>query len=252
MESTKPANFDLEHYIITRFNVKTAFAPQGVSAEWMDSRLKFFSQFTVPSLLAQTNQNFTWICAIDTQTSSLDRCRILEAASGFPKERFVLLDCETPFTASLIDYLKDRVKEPYLLTTRLDNDDALGKNYVSSLQAYLQSTCLNRPLSFFGFPRGYTYNVQTDALKSTYIEMNAFCSCLEAVSQDFKTVYRGNHRHLDRQGPFFELSSLPNPAAYLQVIHGGNVRNQDWRVARIISGPQVLAILQSDFGVTLD
>ena len=63
-------------YITTRFNAGL-YRPKvniRVSAdEWMEHRLKLSTTFTLPSMMGQSCQNFTWRVLIDKQTPAVYR-----------------------------------------------------------------------------------------------------------------------------------------------------------------------------------
>jgi hypothetical protein len=61
-------------YITTRFNA-ALYSPEAkirISAdEWMQHRIRLFTRFTLPSIMSQSCQNFTWLVLVDRQTPAV-------------------------------------------------------------------------------------------------------------------------------------------------------------------------------------
>ena len=65
-------NYLFKHFIITRFSINFGFmkttknnADKLFSPLRLNKRISYFKNFCIPSILNQTNKNFTWIIAID-------------------------------------------------------------------------------------------------------------------------------------------------------------------------------------------
>ena len=110
------------------------------------------------------------------------------------------------------------VASPYLITTRLDNDDALSNDHMASVQRAFQ----DQSREFISFPfglqslRGHLYNV--------YWTANPFLSLIERVGNDgrFTTVFCVAHDRVRDQGKVRGIVDAPQ---WLQVLHGSNLHN---------------------------
>lgn len=101
-----------KHYILTRFNY-----PEDYDVQY---RLNIFENFTLPSLLGQTNKNFTWLISVNSVHKNLFKPFLNKGIDiKLVKEN-----------APCIDFINTQPKVSYLITTRIDNDDALHKDYV--------------------------------------------------------------------------------------------------------------------------
>lgn len=209
------------HFIITRFNVPTSFGPpQGwLDNKWLESRIQLFRQVCLPSILAQRNQNFTWLVLMSDQTPCYFREEVIKMISGQSFVGEVLLISERYEIALRLEMQRRKLcGTPYLLTTRLDSDDALCRGFVSTLQ----STVCDQDYTFVSFSEGFTFSIETLELRKYIFPTNPFASLIEVWTESSTTIYCASHMNLPNLGRFI---SIPLFSAWLQCIHGGNVLN---------------------------
>ena len=82
-----------EHLIITRFNLNLYArdkhdAPTRTE-RWLEHRFEIFERYCLPSVAAQTNPNFRWLCLFDAATPAAYRRRIGGYQSVCPQFRSV-------------------------------------------------------------------------------------------------------------------------------------------------------------------
>ena len=115
-----------KHIILTRFNLGL-YTDNPYKIEnpdkWMDTRIKLFESTAFPSIMKQTNRNFTWLMAFDLNTP----------------ERFTRLYdyCDKIEVCFEQPHLFLRNQEPeaeWLITTRLDNDDIIEPHFIDEIQ----------------------------------------------------------------------------------------------------------------------
>lgn len=213
---------DFRHVIITRFNIATDYGSnERLNSSYLNYRFSLFEQFCYPSVLAQSNQRFKWVVLFDERTPDAYK-NIVDKYSAW--EKFVpvyvngLINDEIK-QEIISTYLIDEDDE-YLITTRLDNDDAVAIDFVQTIQdSFKAQECEFINLSF-----GYClYNGNLFLIED---KGNPFISLIEKVSRtairDIKTVYCGTHNELSAIGPVIQLETQP---AWIQVIHKGNVLN---------------------------
>lgn len=204
------------HIILTRFNVKIEqSAPP--DADWLEHRFAQFERFCLPSVMAQTCRNFVWVIFCDPEIPALFRSRIQEYAR-WPALRPIFF--RHVFDQGMARAAVAELARGYshLITSRLDNDDAICRTYVESLQ---RNFC-GQEFEFLNFTNGYIW--QEGRVWSGQHSSNAFISLVERASH-YSTVYCGNHMELDQQGPIRQIAA---PAGWLQVVHGRNLANQVW------------------------
>jgi len=220
---------DFTHLMLTRFNTAIGYAPnsKGLDEEWLRGRVALFEQYCLPSVEAQRDVPFDWLIFCDARSPGWFRDKLL---SYGPILKPVYID--GPATD---DVIARRVKEtisiktPYLVTTRLDNDDAIGDRHLP----LIQNAFSHQDREFLVFPfglqsfRGQLYNV--------YWPSNPFLSLIEKVRDDgsFTTVLCIAHDKMRLSNQVRDIHTAPQ---WLQVIHGGNLLNSLRGWPRLSSG----------------
>lgn len=214
---------DFRHVILTRFNLATPGRESAIRNQpgWLAGRFALFERYCLPTLAAQTVGDFRWIVYFDEATPEPFRARI-EAARRvadfhpyftpiFPGERWGISVREILGAGG--------GAVPWLLSTRLDNDDGLAVDFVARVQAAVAG---------FGAPRRAAFNVTNgyvfDGRRAYALAhpSNAFASLLEPW-EAARTVSDVQHMRLAEQGPVVQVAG---PGGWLQVVHGGNVSNK--------------------------
>ncbi|BCW36370.1 hypothetical protein StoSoilA2_24260 [Arthrobacter sp. StoSoilA2] len=174
-----------------------------------------FEAYCLPSVQAQTNQNFHWIVYFDPASPQwlLDRINELNKRKTFD----VRLRAEIS-TEELIGDIEQVVgnRSHILLTTNLDNDDGLGLNFVDRLQRVAGGETTTAIYLSSGLVKGKG---------SVYLRRdrrNAFCS-VRACWESPVTCWSAWHNRL---GEAMEVTEVRGSPAWLQVIHGSNVSNR--------------------------
>ena len=212
------ANQDITHLILTRFNTAMDFAKsaKGLNREWLERRLVLFEQYCLPSVASQVNRNFIWLVFCNAESPEWFRTRMQSYA---PLVRPVFIN-GLATDEILVRSIGETglVTTPFLITTRLDNDDSLGTGYVERVQNVFQG----QEREFVQFPiglqshRGHLYNV--------YWSGNPFLSLIERVQPDgkFQSVLCVWHSRVHKAGRVRDVITAPQ---WLQVLHEANVSN---------------------------
>ena len=212
LTSTAPP---FRHVLLTRFNTRRDAGSDPPGESWLQERWTLFERFCVRSVRAQQCTEFDWLVFFDAGTPEHWRSRAdgVAAAAGF---RVVYVD--GPFDAVVAARSIRALgldSAPYLITSRIDNDDAIAPHFVGTVQRAFRPT----RLEFVNLPLGYQLSGRRLFLRP-YVA-SSFVSLLEAVDGPARTVYFTEH-HLIGRHPVRQVWSLP---AWLQVIHGGNIAN---------------------------
>jgi N-acetylglucosaminyl-diphospho-decaprenol L-rhamnosyltransferase len=207
----------VNHVLLTRFNLPSAGVESGIRARdgWLDDRVDLFERYCLPSVRAQSNQNFSWIIYFDPQSPAW----LLNRIDGYATEGV----CRPIFRATVDrpQLLADvraasLVERDLLITTNLDNDDGLAVDFVDRLQR----AEIDHPRAAVYLTNGLISS--QDGLYLRRDRHNAFCSVRES-SLDPVTCWSDWHNLLGRSMPVVELGGEP---AWLQVVHGANVSNR--------------------------
>lgn len=209
-----------QHFILTKFNVrregfeKDKHGNRVLTDEWMEHRIILFERFCFPSIKNQSNLNFRWLVSFADDTPPKYR-RLIDLYCNF--SNFTPVFSPTEFRTAIMKHLEEDTE--YLITTRLDNDDAFHRDAVSRIQQNF--TC--QDFEFLNFPVGYHYTYPAREAFLNVSHNNQFTSLVERLTNEpFNTVRRWDHRKLPKIGPIRQLDYSPY---WLLVIHDRNKYN---------------------------
>lgn len=226
------------HVILTRFNLKSAFGDPKTRLDpaWLHHRFDLFDRFCFPSVRGQSNQNFKWLVLFGSDTPENFKAKV----AGYTNwDNFIPLYLD--MTGSIEEYsamIRQVVRSMAagaggLITTRLDNDDAIHRDFVQILQSNIKEG----GTEFINFTDGYIWH--KSKLYLTAQRSNPFISLVE-TGHHFKTVYcEVEHNLLSTVAPIREIRTVP---LWLQVIHEKNVINRVQGARTPIKGLQNFAI----------
>lgn len=219
-----PSAHAFTHLLLTRFNLRWGPQYSAPGEEWLAHRFELFERFCYPSVRAQSNQNFRWLVWFDTATPDAFRGRI---------EGYARWDNFVPLYLEIYDLevIREQVSRmigpaPFLITTRLDNDDALCRDFVDLVQRNFR----RQECEFLNFPYGYVWHEQKIYLSKQL--SNPFISLIERGDGRPRTVWYGNHRRVAQLGSLRQVRSGP---AWLQVVHERNLLNEVQGIRRPIT-----------------
>jgi hypothetical protein len=227
------------HLLLTRFNVQAGYGDPkaGLDPKWLEYRFQLFEQFCYPSAYAQSKQNFKWLVFFDDQTPETFKSKIAVYARY---KNFIPIYVNGYFSESVLrTALSEHIASgsSHLITTRLDNDDAVIQNFIELIQLQFKG----QSCEFINFTQGYC--LHNRKLYKIEDSSNPFISLIESLDGSApKSVLCVAHNKLTAIGNICQVNNEP---AWLQVIHRRNVSN-------IVRGTrQPLALLGSQFVIDL-
>jgi len=108
----------------------------------------------------------------------------------------------------------------FILTTRLDNDDAIHLSFVDSVQKYVAR---HQEEAIINYPNGLQYIPQYNVLKNITYPYSHFCTLVEKNNQNIRTVLGFPHTELPSS--FKNIFLKTRTRMWLEVIHSKNVIN---------------------------
>lgn len=213
------------HYLVTRFNVPVERWQRDKSGHttlddaWFDHRLDLFSTYCLPSVLHQTNQNFQWLIYCDQGISPSQLLKLSK-----------LIADETRFTIRMADSLESMLADlrqlisqagtPYVITSRLDNDDAIVIDFIQDVQSHFKEE--DKILLHFddGIAYDCIYRIATRMQTKVH---NTFTSLVERTSAEMLTIYGFHHTAIPAS---VEIMHIPGGEHWLKVIHDRNLRSR--------------------------
>lgn len=210
------------HVVLTKYNAplsSVGMRPdrRGIDVAWLQARFALFSRWTVASMRNQDRPPDQWLIFVDAATPSAERNDLLQLTRGIAE----LVDVYEP----LID---DRIQREVaaripasartLLTSRLDNDDAVSLDYCQLMRRQVT-------IGWRGFVNPCTgIQLAGDVVLRRWDPSSPFLSYIEDLSRADgpRTVMSVEHHRARHAGDLRQLRGRP---AWLQVIHEHNLAN---------------------------
>ena len=209
-----------EHFLITRFNVPLPWASSQWDNAWLEKRIPLFEDFCFPSVRSQKNRNFKWLVLFDSKSPPFLKEYVREKQN---LDFFIPVFVEhfDRFVLRPIVFRMLSADTEYLITSRLDNDDAIASDFVGTVQDSF--ACQQR--SFLNLSSGYWWH-EGKIYRKTY-PTNPFVSLVEKVrwseQKPILTVFTCDHTKIAEVG---EVVDIDCPPAWMVVVHEGNLANR--------------------------
>ena len=214
-----------QHYLITRFNLKnknwdvTKNNESLLTREWMTHRIGLFSNFCLPSVASQTNTNFKWLLFFDITTEDDFKIEIEKLLKPYPHFKAFFIKGMEEFHSSIKTFITEDSKDsPYIITSRIDNDDCIHKDYIATIQEQFKS----QDFMAIDILKGYSLQISPNLMlgKKEHI-FNPFISLIEKNNTP-KTVWFSDHNMWKKESRRIEIA---NKRLWMSIIHEKNKVN---------------------------
>lgn len=213
------------HYLITRFNLRREgwnTAKDGslvLTEEWLSNRFLLFERFCLSSVQNQTNQNFTWLVYFDTNTPPEYKQKTIEYSLRFPIFKPVFINGMPEFLSSIQNEIKKNNSQ-YTITTRMDNDDCVSKNFINEIQLNFNQ----QDFLVLDFPDGYTLQINPEIKIGRRKQLyNPFISIIEKNDNPKSVWSRETHSSWKKEK---NINRISNKRIWMSVIHFENKKNR--------------------------
>lgn len=118
------------HLFVTKVNIK--WLPQSKDEVWLKNRINLLNNIVRPSLEAQTNKNFKFVTLWG-----------YEPIGKLDNEYQIIVNTENDSNLIHQEFLPkliELIDEDYVLTTRIDTDNAISNNFVEILHNHITET----------------------------------------------------------------------------------------------------------------
>lgn len=218
--------------------------------KWLEHRFALFERYCLPSVKSQTIKDFVWIVLFDSTTPD----RFKDKIADYQNEcsQFVPVFVEPDNGRYFANIFQEEVRRRLpdgrcgrVLTTYLDNDDALNIKMVEDLQSRIE---LHPNGTFIFYTDGYQFFTDDHFLMRIHYKKNHFVSVIEGDSKDqVKTIYGyGSHYYIDKIKDV-RIEYVSNEPMWCQVVHEKNMGNDAYFLAaRMIRDKD---LFKKDFGL---
>jgi len=216
------------HFLITRFNLRKPDwkedknSQQVLDESWLKNRIHLFKNYCLPSVLGQTNKSFRWLIFFE-KDSEPEIKFLLEQLDSHSFIEPILVNGYQEFQTGIPQFITERLtgNPDWIVTTRLDNDDAIHKDFIFQIQQSLINPVHNTILHF---PNGLFLDLGIqNRLASYFYPLNQFVSLVEISGKDsFKTIFSREH---DKWYGKYIIQALDLKDAWLQITHHQNMAN---------------------------
>jgi hypothetical protein len=214
------------HFLITRFNLRnpswelTKNNETLLDDSWMSERIELFKNYCFPSVVNQTNKNFKWLLFFDSTTNDKFKKAMDDLIKNQPNIIPFYIDGMPKFNESILKYVEENANDkPYLITSRIDNDDCIHKNFIDEVQKQFNK----QDFIAIDFIKGYTLQVEPKVMlgKKEHI-FNPFISLIEK-NENPKTVWHYVHNMWKKEP---RIKQISDKRVWMSVIHEKNKVNE--------------------------
>lgn len=214
------------HYLITRFNLKnpkwdvTKNNETLLTDEWLDHRLWLFENFCLPSVISQTSTNFEWLIYFDITTTETYREKIETLTKEYSNIRLFYIEGMPAFYPEIQKLISEETKgSPYLITSRIDNDDCVHKDFINEVQKQFSK----QDYQAIDVIKGFSLQIKPTIMlgKKEHI-FNPFISLIEK-NENPKTVWKNDHNHWKKET---RITQVTHKRLWMSIIHEKNKVNE--------------------------
>lgn len=223
------------HFLITRFNIKiTSAGPERMTSpemteEWLSQRLDIFLTYCVPSVLQQSSNNFTWIIYFDRSTPPSITDRISFFKNKSPNVIIAFVDDYPEMLSDISSKIKT-TPEPFVITSRLDNDDLISNTFIADVQ----QSFLPEHNTIINFNAGYEFSIWDHVMKRwNNRPHNQFISLIEDTTKlSTGSIYSFPHWKAPQIGRVINIAGEPH---WMYLRHENNYSGQAVRALPVFS-----------------
>ena len=142
-----------EHFLLTAFNLDFNLKPRDLilGEKYLEKRFDLFENICLPSVASQSCKNFKWLVFFDSETPTKFKERIKKLQQ---QQNFIAVYAQSPVSEAIWqNTIQEHLAQDtqFVITSNLDNDDAVSKNFI----ALVQNSFSSQDFEFINFPFGY-------------------------------------------------------------------------------------------------
>lgn len=216
-----------QHFLITRFNLpnkgwqldKNNNLVQ--NDEWLHQRIVLFETYCLPSIQNQSCKEFIWLVYFNSDSPEYLLKKISEWKAMCKN---FIPQFSSDYDSCLNNEMSEHIhayiskQSTFIITTRLDNDDALHRDAIQIIQNHF----IAEDNVIIDIEEGYCYAPKQGIITKHKFISNQFVSYIEQHKKNYSTVYREGHPAWIGKATFI---SIKHKRLWLQIVHDTNVVN---------------------------
>ncbi len=218
----------LNYFVQTRWAL-ALWSDAPPESEWVARRRTHLHGVTVPSLAAQTDNDFLWLVYVDASLADHE-ARLLERAVG-GRFQFVVVPVHGRLSPEAIEApILERTSPGSLVATaRLDSDDGFSEGFIASTRAELRTA--SPPLAI-DFPDGVMVDRSVGIPLQRPYAKSPFQTVLAEVSVDGRvlTGLHFDHSRTDELLPYHAFRT--QKPQWFMSLHGDNTSSRAFGIPR--------------------
>lgn len=248
-----------KHFLLTRFNVPF-IRKDNINflfeKQYLDKRFEIFKNICFASIKQQTNQNFIWIVFFDSRTpdtykeinKSLNQeynnyCPVYIDIENLPdgnhfydnealkatsknniddltySEKIQKISLAAEFSRIINSFCGE--EDDWIVTTRIDNDDAFHKDMMKEVIKNIPD-CIDEDKLLLSFDNGIQYIDNTYILRTFFYPNNHFTSLIEKRMSHLYTVLYWDHFFIEK---YVKVKHILTNPLWMEICHKTNVVN---------------------------
>jgi len=203
---------EFDHFLLTRFNTRLG---ERASDEWLRHRINYFERLCRHSVMNQTIKSFRWLIYFDSERDPWFQSEVDRLSAGVFEPIWVEGNLTPEVAASAVE---ERAHSKWVITTRVDNDDAISRDFIECVQAQFAQ----QDFEFINFQSGIQLSENGQVFYRSD-PLSPFISLIEKYNgEQLRGVYVGRHDRINEYGPVKQVVTHP---MWLQMVHGLNIGN---------------------------
>lgn len=243
----KDQDLDFKHYLLTEYNLDySGFTNKEYTCDdnWHTFRNQLFEDYCVPSVKAQVNQTFEWVIFFNDDKKNKYREFLNRVNNKSDTVHFIFVKPDESHVRLFREYLTSTHTHRYLITTRMDNDDCISKDFIDSIQKKFSELKSGNKADdlIINVGNGYQYELKFPYRKAVVnnYHYSPFVTHVFKTDDSLKTVLDQPHHLWENHLDSVEIDSR---LYWTQVIHQNNLAN------RVLSLKLLPVLLDSRFPV---
>ena len=226
------------HYILTKFNIvaswyKDCSEQEGGrhttqmfhTQEWLNERIRLFETYCLPSVVNQTAP-YLWLVEFNSLSDRVLLDKIEEWKQACPSLVPLFIEPYADDAAIVRDYIASHTTTDYIITTNLDSDDMIHRDFLVKIQKAFNQ----QDGQIIHYTSGLQYIEEKQILYSWQNATNHFYSYVEKSTSSPTTCVDIQH---GAYSGYLEIGDHTEPG-WIEVVHKCNVYNHAFELKPVL------------------